>query len=103
VITINAVIATMMVLLVPRSIGSRQLDPRVSTDVSDEPYKRLLWKCVAAGVLCALFIPPLETFCVRSVYGDAPGRRVGKKGPQMRFGPKAEWRRYPLLKGSKHS
>ena len=38
----------------------------------------------------------------RAVYGDAPRPKNGARGPETRFGPRAVWKKYPLLKGADH-
>jgi len=95
VITLNAVFATLMIFLVPRS--TPEALPSQTGD-----FRGLIAGSVIAALLAAALIPPLETFCVRAVYGDAPPRQVGKNTPQIRFGPHATWRQSPLLKGSAH-
>jgi hypothetical protein len=95
-ITLNVVLATLMILLVPRTRPET-----VSSPPNDMRW--LVRASVLFTVLCAILIPPLEAVCTRSVYGDAPGWRTGGHGPQMRFGPKAEWKHWPLLKGAAHS
>ena len=95
VITLNAVFATLMIFLVPRS--TPESPPSQTAD-----FRRLVVGSVIAALLAAALIPPLETICVRAVYGDAPMRQVGKNTPQIRFGPHATWRQSPLLKGSAH-
>jgi hypothetical protein len=95
-VTLNAVIVSLLILLVPRTRP-------VAPPEANGDFRRLVVASIIATVVCAALVPPLEAFCVRSVYGDAVGRRVGRDGPQMRFGPKAQWKHRPLLKGKEHS
>jgi len=95
VITLNAVFATILVLLVPKAVTD---EPQAA----DRRFGRMAATSLLVTVICAACIPPLETLCVRAVYGDAPGRRAGANGPEMRFGPRATWKHRPLLKGSEH-
>jgi hypothetical protein len=95
VITLNAIFATLMIFLLPRSIP----EPPPS---QTSQFRRLIAGSILAALLFAALIPPLETLCVRSVYSDAPVRHVDKNPPQTRFGPHATWRQSPLLKGSAH-
>ncbi len=93
-ITFNAILVTLMILLLPRPD---------STDLPAGNARStwLLAGSVAATIVCAALLPPLETRCVRALYGDAPVR-ARKEGPEMRFGPRATWRQQPLLKGMAH-
>ena len=91
VITLNAVFATIMLFLLPRS--APELPPPTTGG-----FDRLIGGSLAAAVLCAALVPPLETFCVRAVYGDAPVRHAGKNVPETRFGPHANWKQNPALK-----
>jgi hypothetical protein len=95
VITINAVFATMMILLVPRTAA----EPATSTTGN---FHRLVFAGLAVTLLVGLFVPPLETVCERLVYGDAPVHHPGPNVPLTRFGPHAAWRERPLVKGSAH-
>jgi hypothetical protein len=94
-ITVNAVLASMLALLVPRSASH-------IPEVTDSRFGGLIGSALLAAVLCAAVIPPLECLCVRSVYGDAPVRSSSAEGPETRFGPHATWHRKPLLKGIPH-
>lgn len=92
IILLNAIFATALVLLAPRE--------QVQVKQRPEPnYNR--WICGAALLGLTLFIavPFAERFASRRVYGDA---RVGFGGINYRFGPNANWKRTPLLKGQKH-
>jgi len=95
VITLNAVFATIMIFLLPRSAS--ELPPPTTRG-----FDRLIGGSLMAAVLCAALVPPLETACVRAVYGDAPVNHAGKNVPETRFGLRANWMQSPLLKGSDH-
>jgi hypothetical protein len=95
VISLNAVFATMMILLLPASVSE-------TPEPTSGGFGRLLAGSLATVVLCAALVPPLETLCIRAVYGDAPVRHAGKTVPQTRFGPHALWKQSPLLKGAEH-
>lgn len=94
-ITINAVFATMMILLVPRTAT----DPVTSTASS---FHGLVWAALLCTLLVAACVPPLETVCERAVYGNAPVHHPGPNVPLTRFGPHAAWREHPLMRGSAH-
>ena len=96
VITINAVLATMLIFLVPANV------PPVSSALRTNGFGRLIGISLVATLLCAAIFPPLETLCVRAVYGDAPVHRAGPNVPETRFGLHANWKRSPLLRGSDH-
>jgi hypothetical protein len=95
VITLNAVLATIMIFLLPRSAA--EAPPPTSGK-----FGRLMAASVVSAGLCAALVPPLETLCVRAVYGDAPVHHPGKNVPETRFGPHARWKTSPLLKGAEH-
>lgn len=95
VITLNAVFATIMIFLVPRT--APEPPPAATGDC-----RRLVFGSVLATVLAAALVPPLETLCVRLVYGDAPVKHAGSRVPEIRFGPHATWLHRPLLRGSNH-
>jgi hypothetical protein len=95
VITVNAVFATMMILLVPRTAT----DPATPTAGK---LHRLVFAAFAFTLLAGACAPPLETLCERAVYGDAPVHHPGPNVPLTRFGPHAAWKEHPLVKGSAH-
>jgi hypothetical protein len=96
-ITVNAVLATMLVLLVPRATA-QQPGPTVPN------YGRLIATTVIVALLCATIVPATETLTVRAVYGDAPVAQYTNpsKFPQTRFGAHAAWKHQPLVRGEKH-
>ena len=93
VITLNAVLATIMILVVPRE----------GQTTAPAPSNDNLWRPLAFATLALaaswLVVPPLETKVTRAIYGDT---HAGHAGKQFRFGPKATWRTEPLLKGQEH-
>ena len=72
VITLNAVLATMLVLLVPRTIAPAPGEFRRTT---------CDWSACAAiaAVLFAVAFPVAETLSVRAVYGNAPVQRPARR------------------------
>ena len=95
VITVNAVFATMMVLLLPRT--TTEAEPAATGNL-----RRLVLAGLVATVLIGACMPPLETLCERAVYGDAPVHHAGPNVPTTRFGPHATWKLRPLVKGKAH-
>jgi hypothetical protein len=97
VITLNAVLATMLLLLVPRTAA-----PQPSRIPAG--YGRLIGVAALIAVVCAAVFPVIETLSVRAVYKDAPVMRPrdANNGPTTRFGPHAAWRYRPLLRGTNH-
>jgi hypothetical protein len=97
VITLSAVLATMLLLLVPRTSATR------SNPIAPG-YGRLIAVAVLSTLLCAVLFPVAETLSVRAVYGDAPVMRPANapQHPITRFGPHAAWKHRPLLRGAKH-
>jgi hypothetical protein len=97
VITLNAVLATMLLLLVPRTA------PILLSPIPPG-YGRLVGGAALIALVCAVVFPVAETLCVRAVYKDAPVMRPrgAKNGPTTRFGPHAAWKYRPLLKGADH-
>ncbi len=92
VILVHAVLASALVLLVPRAGAAPRGAP--GTPVPS----RLAW--AAAGLVLAIALAiPAETWVVRSIYGDQP---AGHSGKNLRFGPEANWRVAPILKGELH-
>jgi len=91
-IFVSAVAVTLLVILLPRETtreagaGCRCLRPLGI---------RALWCLVVAAALA----PAIETGIVRAVYRSAP---AGHAAPNYRFGPDANWRTKPILKGTMH-
>jgi hypothetical protein len=97
VIALNAVLATMLLLLVPRTTA-------VEPSRILPGYGRLIGGAVLVALVCAAAFPVMETLSVRAVYKDAPVMRPrdDQTGPTTRFGPHAAWRYRPLLRGKNH-
>jgi hypothetical protein len=97
VITLNAILACMLLLLVPRT---------TATQPSRIPpgYGRLIGGAVLIALACSVVFPVAETLCVRAVYKNAPVKRPrdANNGPTTRFGPHAAWKYRPLLHGENH-
>ena len=91
-IIVCAVIVTVLVLMLPG-------DPTPATHGSRDSLRPLgirVLLCLALAVTCA---PLVETAITRAVYASAP---AGHAAPNFRFGPDANWRTRPILKGSLH-
>jgi hypothetical protein len=97
VITVNAILATILILLVPRT------SPAPLSRIP-AAYDRLLVRLVIVAILCAAVVPAAETLIVRAVYKDAPVMRPrdADNWPTTRFGAHAAWRYRPLLRGVNH-
>jgi len=92
VITINALLATWLVLTLPR--GQVRV-PELGTFRYEEPLARVYrW-----GLVAVLVATLGMTWTVRAVYGDAG---AGHSGKNLRFGEEANWRRAPIMKGASH-
>jgi hypothetical protein len=91
-ILVCAVIVTLLVLLLP-SVPTR------SCARSHDSLRSLAIGALAGLALAATAAPLLETAITRAVYGSAP---AGHAAPNHRFGPDANWRTKPILKGSLH-
>lgn len=92
VIIVNAMIATVLVLVLPRTRENVALCP-VDRFGSLFQFSTWLGLAVSAAVLLA------EFGTVRLVYGD---HFSGHAGLQTRFGPRAEWRTNPNLRNAEH-
>jgi hypothetical protein len=97
VVCLSAVLATMLVLLVPRTIATEPT--RIPAG-----YGRLILRTALGALVCASAFPVAETLLVRAVYKDAPVMRPrdANNGPWTRFGPHAGWRYRPILRGDEH-
>jgi len=91
-ILVCAVIVTLLVLLLPESPA--RMAPR-----SPASLRPLAIRAIVGLGLTATVAPLLETAITRAVYGSAP---AGHAAPNLRFGPDANWRVKPILKGSLH-
>ncbi len=90
VVFMNAVLASVLVLLVPRENDAPSINGRA-------PSLRRLW-LIAAPVMAVLMV--FFALASRGVYGNAPtgGPTVNHK----RFGEEAHWRIKPILKSGQH-
>ncbi len=92
VITVNALIATFLILFYARDKDDVTIRPQ-------EQYGAYIRKAVLAGLTLVLLFTAGFTTVVRSVYGD---KHDGWGGPNLRFGPDADWRKKPILKNKQH-
>jgi hypothetical protein len=91
--TVNAVIATMLMLTLPRT---------GATFDSSHPKMARFGGFLAAltiAVIVAACVIPAETHVVRKVYGDT---FAGHGGKHLRFGDEASWKIQPILKHERH-
>ncbi|MCP4189981.1 MAG: hypothetical protein GY768_05065 [Planctomycetaceae bacterium] len=89
---LNAVLASCLILLLPSVRRVVAVDEKVNT-------KKLAFISATALLICAITFPSLEWWSTRRVYGDA---HSGKRGMDFRFGPNANWKRAPMIKGELH-
>ena len=92
IIYVNAVLVTVLLLVAPPLT-------RASTVRENVNWKRLTGFVVCGFVIAALVTPSLQWWSMRRVYGNA---HSGKRGMDFRFGPNANWKRAPLIKGELH-
>lgn len=85
-----AVIVTVLVLLLPGR-------PTPCGTRSHVSLGALAKGAIAALILAAIAAPLVETAITRAVYGNAP---AGHAASNRRFGPDANWRTKPILKGT---
>ena len=97
VITLNAVLATMLVLLIPRTTAPAPT--RIPPD-----YLRLVGLRLRSRPWSAPPPSPSRDPQRASRLGDAPVMRPrdAEHGPTTRFGPHAAWKHRPLLRGKDH-
>lgn len=91
-IFVCAVVVTLLLLIVPG-----ETPPRVVSEGCS--LRSLAIRSVLGLALAAAAAPAVETALVRAVYGTAA---AGHAGANFRFGPDANWRTKPILKGSTH-
>ncbi|SOD92559.1 hypothetical protein SAMN06269250_4040 [Spirosoma fluviale] len=94
VITVNAILATMLVLTVPRERTTVSIQPIPSF----APVYRQLWLRVALTVTISSVCFLLTN---RLIY-QYPANEKPNKSMHLRFGPEADWRAKPNLKNAKH-
>lgn len=92
VILMNAVLCTLLVLLLPR-------EETETPSQTHSVFQPLAAKAFAALVVVSLLVPCLEYFTLRAVYGDT---FAGHAGQNHRFGDEANHKVRPLLKGVDH-
>ncbi|MDG2380358.1 MAG: hypothetical protein P8N76_01665 [Pirellulaceae bacterium] len=94
---LNAVLASVLILLLPSA------QRMASVPEKDNPEKdntgKLLFISATLLLISAIAFPSLEWWTTRRVYGDT---HSGKRGMDFRFGPNANWKRAPLIKGEHH-
>lgn len=91
-ILVCAVVVTVLLLLLPD--GQAPIAPRPPHALRPLAMGAIIGLAVAATVA-----PLVETAITRAVYGRAP---AGHAASNLRFGPDANWRTKPILKGSLH-
>lgn len=95
VIFVNAIVATVLVLLLPKeeeSFGIREESKLQLT------YKRLWMTAVATMLLSSVLFLTSN----RLIYRYPDYDKLNLKSNQTRFGPKATWRTSPILKNGEH-
>lgn len=94
VITVNAILASVLLLFVARDREPRAYYPPI-------PARNVPWVRAAFALLLAfLAAVPLQVATTQLLYG---AEYAGHAGRQMRFGPDAEWRVNPLLRSERHN
>lgn len=97
VITINAAIATVLLLV---------FTPKDKDIAPSEParFGPLVPRTALVGAAVAIALTLFAAFTVRAVYGpDVFAGHAGRAGkPDLRFGPDANWRTRPVLRGGEH-
>lgn len=92
-ILVVAVAVTLLTLLVPAS-------PTAETGHAPRGgWEGFLRRAAVWLLVAAVAAPPVGTAVVRAVYG---GAGAGHSGVNLRFGPEANWRTRPVLKGERH-
>lgn len=96
VIVLNALIATYMILSIPREHDAVEVAPATSLLPA---IARAAWIGVSVSALVLL----AQFGSIRLVYGNNWAGHSGRDGKgQTRFGPDAEWRAAPILKNAEH-
>lgn len=93
VITVNAALATVLVLVLPNPISARV--PELGIFDYHASFSRARWGLVAVLLVVCVVFP----MTVRARY---EGAFTGHAGKGTRFGADAAWRTSPILKGQKH-
>ncbi len=92
IIYVNAVLVSVLLLIAP-------VLSRASTLRENVNWFRVTGTVACLFVIVALAAPGLQWWSMRRVYQDA---HSGKRGMDFRFGPNANWKRAPLVKGELH-
>ena len=96
VIIVNGLIATAMILTVPRDEDECAVD-------APERIAPYVGRVVSVGVAATLVCIFAQFATVRLLYGDRFAGHAGRGGKgQMRFGEDAEWRVQPNLRRGEH-
>ncbi|MCA9152159.1 MAG: hypothetical protein KDA92_22805, partial [Planctomycetales bacterium] len=98
IIFLNALAATAFLLVygTPGGDVPAETQPEMQTPVA---WRKWLFVTGAVFLVCSLGVPAAQTWTTRQLYGDAP---TGKRNNNFRFGPHANWRLAPLLRGEAH-
>lgn len=91
-VTLNAVVCTVLILVLPRKEG-------VALASGGFNWQPLLRRAAIASLVVLAALPVVETAGIRALYGD---HKAGHSGHNFRFGPEANWRVQPVLKGQTH-
>jgi hypothetical protein len=95
VITVNAILATALVLLAPFEKGAILIQARENYSTR---FKRVwLWTIGAVVIVVPFFL-----LTNRLVYQYLPYEKLDKVANHTRFGPEASWRARPNLKNAEH-
>ncbi len=92
IVYLHATIVSVLVLFIRRP----QQMPELLNSVS---WNRVAFMVAGILVVVAMGLPWAEWTTMRRTYGHA---QTGKRGLDYRFGPNANWRRVPMLRGTKH-
>ena len=95
VIFVNAIISTVLVLLLP----AEQEFFDIREEVDHKKIYRQYWKRAAGAVIVSSL---LFFGTIRLIYHYPDFDKLNLKGNQMRFGPKATWKTSPILKDGAH-
>jgi hypothetical protein len=95
VITFNAIVATLLVLILPKEKEA----PITGNLASFQPlYKKAWMMAIGAAVISSVFFLVTN----RAIYQYPAYEKLDKKTYFTRFGPEATWRSKPNLKNAKH-
>jgi hypothetical protein len=97
VIFVNAILATVVLLLIPSGRGESA--SAVGDSPTSDSWTRLATVTAIVVAIAAAAVPAAEWWSVRHRFGDA---HTGQRGMDFRLGPHANWHRAPLLKNQRH-